>query len=128
MRTFAVERVQHLSLLETTFEPSQELSSELFAHSLGMMQGPPQHIEVEFTAKRAPYVREVEWHTSQQVADEPDGSLRLSLEVCIDQPLRNWILSFGASARVLAPPDLAAEIAAELTRARAGYKTSSSKR
>ena len=127
MRTFAVERIQHLSLLETPFEPSQELSSELFAHSLGMMQGPPQHIEVEFTAKRAPYVREVEWHTSQQVADQPDGSLRLSLEVCIDQPLRNWILSFGASARVLAPPDLAAEIAAELTRARAGYKTSSSK-
>ena len=92
------------------------------------MQGPPQHIEVEFTAKRAPYVREVEWHTSQQVADQPDGSLRLSLEVCIDLPLRNWILSFGASARFLAPPDLAAEIAAELTRARAGYKTSSSKR
>ena len=38
MRTFAVERIQHLSLLETTFEPSQELSSELFAHSLGIMQ------------------------------------------------------------------------------------------
>ena len=128
MRTFAVERIQHLSLLETTFEPSQELSSELFAHSLGMMQGPPQHIEVEFTAERAPYVREVEWHTSQQVADQPNGSLRLSLEVCIDQPLRNWILGFGASARVLAPSDLVAEIAAELKRARAGYKTSSSKR
>ena len=127
MRTFAVERIQHLSLLETTFEASQELSSELFAHSLGMMQGPPKHVEIEFTPKSAPYVREVEWHTSQQAADQPDGSLRLSLEVCIDQPLRNWILSFGASARVLAPANLAANIAAELTRARAGYKSSSSK-
>ena len=121
MRTFAVERIKRLSLLQTTFKPSQKLSLELFAHSLGLNQGPPQRVELEFAPKSAPYVREVKWHASQRAVDQPDGSLRLSLNVCVDQPLRNWILSFGANAHVVAPKGLATEIAAEFVRARARY-------
>ena len=121
MRTFAVERIKRLSLLQTTFKPSQKLSLELFAHSLGLNQGPPQRVELEFAPKSAPYVREVKWHASQRAEDQPDGSLRLSLNVCVDQPLRNWILSFGANAHVVAPKGLATEIAAEFVRARARY-------
>ncbi|HJO38570.1 MAG: transcriptional regulator [Vicinamibacterales bacterium] len=123
MRTFAVERIDRLSLLETTFEPTQELALELWAHSLGIGigQGPPEQVEVEFAASIAPYVREREWHASQRLTECPDGALRLTLEVCIDEALRSWILGFGAVARVVAPTDLATDIAAELERARAGY-------
>ncbi|MAG70483.1 MAG: hypothetical protein CL471_09370 [Acidobacteria bacterium] len=123
MRTFAVERIDRLSLLETTFEPTQELALELWAHSLGigMSEGPPQPVEVEFDARIAPYIREREWHASQRVSERPDGGLRLTLEVCIDPALRSWILGFGALARVVAPADLADDIAAELERARAAY-------
>ena len=124
IRTFAVERIERLSVLETTFEPTQELAPELWAHSLGIGigQGPPQQVEVEFAPQIAPYVREREWHPSQQTIDRPDGGLLLSLEVCVDQGLRSWILGFGALARVLTPAPLASDIAAELERARAGYE------
>ena len=124
IRTFAVERIERLSVLETTFEPTQELAPELWAHSLGIGigQGPPQQVEVEFAPQIAPYVREREWHASQQTIDRPDGGLLLSLEVCVDQGLRSWILGFGALARVLTPAPLASDIAAELERVRAGYE------
>ena len=124
MRTFAVERIARFSLLETTFQPTQELAPELWAHSLGIgiNQGPPQRVEVEFAPRIAPYVREREWHASQQTTPRGDGALVLSLDVCVDEALRSWILGFGAQARVIAPETLVSDIAAELKRARAGYE------
>ena len=48
VRTFAVERIQELSLLEERFTPTEELSNEAFPHSLGVHSGPPERIEIEF--------------------------------------------------------------------------------
>jgi hypothetical protein len=45
----------------------------------------------------------------------------LELEVCIDQPLKRWILGFGCDARVLAPTSLVGEISYLLNRAWAAY-------
>ena len=121
MRTFAVERVKTLSLLDTSFEPTQDLTQEIFSHSLGINQGTPEHVEIEFTARIAPYVREREWHPSQRMEDRPDGSLRLSLDVCLDWALTSWILSFGPLARVVSPPHLSDRIVAEIDQARHQY-------
>ena len=48
VRTFAVERIQELSLLEETFTPIEELPEEAFPHSLGVHSGPPERIALEF--------------------------------------------------------------------------------
>lgn len=119
-RTFAVERMLTLSVTEERFEPV-EIEQEAFAHSLGVHEGPPEHVEIAFEPRIAPYVRERMWHASQQTRQNDDGSLILSLDVCNDFTLRSWILGFGPLARVLAPPHLAAQILAELEGARLRY-------
>ncbi len=48
VRTFAVERIQELSLHEERFTPIEELPGEAFPHSLGVHSGPPERIEIEF--------------------------------------------------------------------------------
>ena len=120
LRTFAVDRIEQLSLTEDRFEPL-ELPEDAFAHSLGVNQGTPEKIEVVFAPKIARYVRERVWHPSQQLVDGPDGSLRLTLNVVNDWALKSWILGFGALAKVTAPESLAVEIAGELQAALAGY-------
>ena len=45
----------------------------------------------------------------------------MSLDVCLDRALESWILSFGPSARVVDPPELAQAIAACLRAALARY-------
>ena len=40
-----------------------------------------------------------------------DGCITMTLDVCLDQALRSWILSFGAAAVVTAPATLRASIA-----------------
>ena len=121
VRTFAVERIESLSLLEEHFTPREELPDEAFPHSLGVHSGPPVRVEIVFTSGAASYVRSREWHPSQTFHDLPGGELQLTLDVSMDQALRSWILSFGASARVVAPAELTRDLAEELSRARDQY-------
>jgi len=120
MRTFAVDRVQSISLQEQRFTPS-EIPEVAFQHSLGVSEGPPEHIEVAFEPRIATYIRERRWHASQQNKDRADGGVVVSLDVCNDWDLRKWILGFGPLARVLAPPALASQIKDEIDRAAERY-------
>ena len=120
LRTFAVDRIRSLSLTEERFEPV-DIAEDTFAHSLGVHQGPPEHIEIVFEPPIARYVRERVWHASQRVDDEPDGRVRLTLAVSNDWALRSWILGFGPLARVIAPASLAVQILDELERTRGRY-------
>jgi proteasome accessory factor B len=78
-------------------------------------------VEIAFDKRVTPYVRTRVWHPSQTLRDSNDGGLVMTLEVCNDLALRSWILGWGASARVLAPAALAADIRADLTNASAQY-------
>jgi predicted DNA-binding transcriptional regulator YafY len=122
LRTFAVDRIEQISLTEERFEPL-ELPDDAFAHSLGVNQGTPERIEILFAPKIARYVRERVWHPSQHATDDADGSLRLTLDVVNDWALKSWILGFGGLALVVAPASLAAEIAAETAAAAERYRS-----
>ena len=120
VRTFAVDRIAQVSLMEERFEPL-ELPEDAFAHSLGVTQGTPEKIQVRFAEKIARYVRERVWHPSQTIADAGDGSIELTLNVVNDWALKSWILGFGGLATVTFPPSLAEEILREVETARANY-------
>jgi len=121
VRTFAVERMQDLSLLEERFTPLEQLSDEAFPHSMGVHSGPPEEVEIEFQGAIADYVNAREWHPSQQLSELPDGRVVMKLQVCNDQALHSWILSFGPFARVRAPEDLAEMIAKQFEEAHRRY-------
>ena len=119
-RTFAVERIRTLAMLDERFDP-HPLPAEPFADSLGVHTGTPEAIEIEFDARAAAYVKEREWHPSQQIAEREDGTVVVRLSVCDDRPLRRWIHSFGPLARVVAPKRLAQEMLADIDEARERY-------
>jgi hypothetical protein len=48
VRTFAVERIHDISLLEDRFTPIEELPDTAFPHSLGVHSGPPERVEIDF--------------------------------------------------------------------------------
>jgi predicted DNA-binding transcriptional regulator YafY len=121
VRTFAVERIQEISLLEARFTPIEQLSDDAFPHSLGVHSGPPERVELEFQPAIAEYVRAHQWHQSQQAHEMPGGGLRMTLDVCLDRALQSWILSFGPFARVVAPERLAREIGDQIKEASAQY-------
>jgi proteasome accessory factor B len=119
-RTFALDRIKSLSVTEDRFEPV-EPEEEAFAHSLGVHQGVPQRIEIEFEPRIARYIQERLWHASQEVLEQPDGRIRVTMNVSNDFALRSWILGFGPLARVVAPEELAAQIRDEIEETRRRY-------
>ena len=120
LRTFAIERIKTLGVLDGHFE-MRTLPPEPFANSLGAFSGRPEVIEIEFDAEIADYVASREWHRSQEIAVRDDGSILVRLVVCNDRPLRTWVLGFGGMARVAAPAGLAREIFEEHDAARERY-------
>jgi len=122
VRTFAVERIQELSLREERFTPIEDLPDEAFPHSLGVHSGPPERVEIEFQPAVVDYVRARQWHQSQRLRDEPAGGALMTLDVCLDRALHSWILSFGPFARVISPEKLARDIAGQIEEARAQYE------
>jgi predicted DNA-binding transcriptional regulator YafY len=120
LRTFAVERIQSLSIGEERFEPV-DLPVDAFANSLGVNQGTPERIEIVFEPRIARYVKERTWHSSQRLEEAADGSLTMTMDVCNDFALRSWILGFGRLARVVSPPELVRQIQAEADQTRLQY-------
>lgn len=121
-RTFAVERIERLSVREETFRKTRELPKDIFGTSLGVFSAEPEHIELEFAARAAPYVQGRTWHESQQVTVLDDGRVHMSMDVSNDWALRSWILGFGADVRVVSPPALVEMLRDELSRAADQYR------
>ena len=88
VRTFAIERIQDVSLLEERFTPIEELPDTAFPHSLGVHSGTPEHVEIAFEAAVVDYVRAREWHPSQRIQDGEAGAVVMSLDVCRDRALQ----------------------------------------
>src|SRR6185436_5183737 len=84
VRTFAVDRIKDVSLLEERFTPIEELPDTAFPHSLGVHSGAPEHVEIAFEPAVADYIRAREWHPSQRLRDAGSGGLLMTLDVCLD--------------------------------------------
>jgi predicted DNA-binding transcriptional regulator YafY len=121
--TQAVERIRALELTEERFEVPQDLSvEERLEHSFGVVYEEPFDVKIQFSREQAPYIRERIWHPTQQIEEQEDGSLILSLHAGGRYEIKSWILSYGATARVLEPDWLRDQVAEELRTSLESYQ------
>jgi proteasome accessory factor B len=119
VRTFAVERVQKIEVLDASFETPADFNvSEYARGAFGIAGGKAEAVELRFDAEMASYIRERVWHESQDLEDRPDGSVTLRMQVAPGFELKSWIKGFLPHVQVLAPASLRDEIGADLERAR----------
>ena len=77
------------------------------------MRGEPITVELEFDPKTAAWAKDRQWHASQLVEMQKDGSMRMILQVSETPELLGWILNFGAGVRVLKPAGLREKVQEE---------------
>jgi predicted DNA-binding transcriptional regulator YafY len=82
---------------------------------------PPQDVVIEFSAERAAFVRARIWHPTQTVKAITGGRIQLAFTCANLTPVVSWVLEWGPHARAIEPPELVAQVIAELDAARAGY-------
>lgn len=117
-RTFALDRIQQLAVLDETFSRRGDFSPETyFGESWRLERGAEkQRVVIRFDPYQARWVRGRTWHPTQETVEEPDGSLTLAFTVTGLGEVQRWVLQFGAHAEVLAPPELREAVAAEVVR------------
>jgi len=123
IRILAMERILSLQKSDTVrFDVPETFDPEAYLNpSFGIVIEEPIRAVIRFSADSALYARERTWGQEQTTEAHPDGSLTLAFTASGTDEIKRWILSFGADARVLEPPDLVERVRAALHGANALY-------
>jgi len=115
IRTFAFDRIKSLELTEEIFERPDDFSVEEYMRpSFGVFHGKPTIVKIWFAPIAAGYVKEKNWHGSQIITEQKDGSVIFTAEVAGTAEIKIWVMGWGANAKVLEPESLRNEIRSEI--------------
>jgi len=115
VRTFVMDRIKGLSVLEETFNFPKDFSLDDYLQTaFRVMRGNPEVVKIWFRSSAAQVVKERIWHPTQEIREQEDGSLLVTLEVPISYEVISWVLGFGSAAKVIQPTPLKERIRQEL--------------
>jgi len=107
LRLFLVDRIETVSVGEERFELPEDFSIEhLTGDAFGLVAEDPILIRVRFHVAVAHLVRERLWHSSQEIEEQADGALILTLHVGGEKEILSWLYSFLPHVEVLEPASL----------------------
>jgi len=108
MRTFRVDRIHHTTPLGRPFAVPTDFSvRDYLAHA--MQSEPTYSVTVRLEANVAPEVRERHGHW-MGILDHDDGSITAQFRVANLDWTTGWVLSYGADAWALDPPELVTRV------------------
>lgn len=112
IRTFSLSRIQKLKQCQERFRLPERFDFKKLSGSHFGAHWSDEEFEVRilFAKEAAMYVRERQWHPTQNFEEREDGSLLLTMTVNHLLELKRWVLSWGDAARVLAPSSLVEEM------------------
>ncbi len=125
IRTFGVSRIAKVTVLDETFEmPSGMTVQRMFGDQFGIVwKDTFQKVKIRFSPEVAPYIRERQWHPTQAIRERRDGGLLLEFTTNHVNEVKDWVLSWGGGATVLAPGVLVEKVKQGLKQAIANYAT-----
>jgi predicted DNA-binding transcriptional regulator YafY len=127
IRHYKVDRLSSVDISSRSFMPpegfdlKQHLSGTLGVYGVDPDQ-PLRTVRIRFAAAAARYIQEHEWHKSQTLEPQADGTVVCTLQLASLVEVQSWILSFGPRAEALEPPELREAVKADLERLREVYR------
>ena len=109
LRTFKVERIQRIQLLPERYAIPEDFDPrELLEGAWGVWytEAEPVEVVLRFHPRVAHRVQETQWHRSEEIEEQPDGSLIWRAKVAEPQEMLPWIRGWGADVEVLEPRKL----------------------
>ena len=80
---------------------------EYFGDAWAVFRGDKTYkVEIRFTPEAAKIVTETVWHHTQKIKSHRDGSVTLTFHVDGLEEIRNWVLGWAGSAKVVKPTEL----------------------
>lgn len=124
IRTFAVSRIAKARILDESFKmPPGMTKKKMFGDQFGIIWKDTFHkVRISFSPEVAPYIRERQWHPGQTFKSIRTGGLIIEFTTNHLNEVKDWVLSWGPGATVLAPPSLVARVKEELKKTISHYR------
>lgn len=117
-RSFALDRIRELELLEATYDPLPLEPATDYEGTFGRYStGEAVTVRLRFAAECRPFLLRRTWHSSQKLTELPDGRFELEFSVKGILGIRPWLYRWLPDVEVLAPPELAELVVKELEEA-----------
>ena len=112
IRHWKLDRMTDAEVTQVRFDPPTGFDlQEHLANSFGVMQGDGDvRVKIHFSAEVARYMQESQWHRTQQLVPQPDGSVLAEFHLNGTEEIKRWVLSFGRHAEVLEPDGLREDV------------------
>jgi len=112
VRTFKLNRIKELEITDKCFLGGEKFDvAEFFGRAWSMIpEGQLYNVKLRFLPKVANNVTEVQWHSTQKVTRNSDGSATVEFRVDGLGEITWWILGYGDQVQVLAPKVLREKI------------------
>ncbi len=109
IRTFVPARIKSVRKTGKAFLRQKKFSLEArLRDSFGVQSGRGTFgVALRFNERVADYIREKKWHDSQVLRDLDDGGVELRMKLSSLSEVERWVLSWGGSAVVVRPAELA---------------------
>jgi predicted DNA-binding transcriptional regulator YafY len=123
VRPFRIDRVREARLLTGTFTVPEDFDIDaIVSGSWGIWQTLGQDdVVLRFDAAIAERAREALWHRGAAITDLEAGAIEARIAVASEVEMRSWVLGWGGSVEVIAPPSLREHIADALRRGAQRY-------
>jgi proteasome accessory factor B len=112
IRTFKLNRIKDAQMLDDQFVDGDNFDlAEYIGRAWSMIpEGQIYNVRLRFAPKVANNVAEVQWHSTQKVTRNTDGSATLEFRVDGLGEITWWILGYGDQVEVLAPAALRSKV------------------
>ena len=122
VRMFALDRIKTLTISDEIFEKPEDFNIEEFmSSSFGVFQGEPEKVKIHFAKEVAEYIKEKNWHASQAINQQDDGSVIFEADVAGLDEISFWVLSWGSKAVVISPESLKEAVKEEVRKMSLNY-------
>ncbi|MBN2106831.1 MAG: transcriptional regulator [Deltaproteobacteria bacterium] len=123
VRTFALDRIRNIAITDSSFTIPEDFDfNDFMSGGFGAYSGIPEKVCVSFAPEIAGYIEEKIWHKSQHITRNKNGSILFEATVAVNEELENWLLSWGAKARVLEPVELKERMVSEAAKMASAYR------
>jgi predicted DNA-binding transcriptional regulator YafY len=121
-RTFALDQILSLKLLDDHFVPRRRPEEEELSASFGsFLDGEVVEVILRFDPVIKGYIQRKKWHPSQREKELPDGRLEARFLVTGLAGISRWIYRWLPQVEVIAPKELREKMKEDLKKALAKY-------
>jgi len=116
-RIFMLSRIREVQVLAETYGGHRFDVAQFLDTAFGIYRGGTiQKAVLRFSPAVARIIRDQIWHQDQEMHEEEDGSLTLSVPIADLTEIRRHVLKYGAEVEVLAPEELRRQVREEAAR------------